>query len=276
MRLQPIFLRAVGPVLVLLPWMAIGQEPPDTLELRNAFPLQARFATADNLGNLYLITPQNAVEKYNPEGRLLTRYTNNRAGFAAAVDATNPMKIIVWYADFRVVAFLDRNLTPLGELNLIQAGYPEVRTVASAADGNLWIYDEVAFQLRKISPEGANLAESQRLNALLPQRLPLENLRDDGSSVYAFAPAVGLLSFDAYAQFRYRQSIEGTKACIAAFERAACLTDSHLLLLDRLRLAERRLPLPPAVAEHKAPAWLAPGLLLVQNGAQLEVWQWRD
>lgn len=276
MRLQPIFLRAVGPVLVLLPWMAIGQEPPDTLELRNAFPLQARFATADNLGNLYLITPQNAVEKYNPEGRLLTRYTNNRAGFAAAVDATNPMKIIVWYADFRVVAFLDRNLTPLGELNLIQAGYPEVRTVASAADGNLWIYDEVAFQLRKISPEGANLAESQRLNALLPQRLPLENLRDDGSSVYAFAPAVGLLSFDAYAQFRYRQSIEGAKACIAAFERAACLTDSHLLLLDRLRLTERRLPLPPAVAEHEAPAWLAPGLLLVQNGARLEVWQWRD
>ncbi len=276
MRLRHVFSRGVILLLTLLPWMTVGQEPVDTLDLRDAFPLQARFAAADNLGNLYLITPQNAVEKYSPDGRRLTRYTNNRAGFATAVDASNPMKIIVWYADFRVVVFLDRNLTPLGELNLIQAGYPEVRTVASAADGNLWIYDEVAFQLKKISPEGAALAESQRLNALLPQRLPLENLRDDGSSVYAFAPAIGLLSFDAYAQFRYRQPIEGAKTCIAASERAACLTDSHLLLLDRLRLTERHLPLPPAVAEHKALAWLAPGLLLVQNGAQLEMWQWRD
>jgi hypothetical protein len=256
--------------------MAIGQELSDTLVLRNTFPLRARFTTADNLGNLYLITPQNAVEKHSPDGRLLTRYTNNRAGFATAVDATNPMKIIVWYADFRVVAFLDRNLTPLGELNLIQAGYPEVRTVAAAADGNLWIYDEVAFQLKKISPEGTALAESQRLNALLLQRLPIESLRDDGSSVYAFAPDVGLLSFDAYAQFRYRQPIEGAKACMAAFERAACLTDSHLLLLDRLRLTERRLPLPPAVVARRMPAWLTPGHLLVQNGTQLEVWQWRD
>lgn len=276
MKVLRTFLLAIGLLLVLLPRMAMGQEPSDTLVLRNTFPLRARFTTADNLGNLYLITPQNAVEKYSPDGRLLTRYTNNRAGFATAVDATNPMKIIVWYADFRVVAFLDRNLTPLGELNLIQAGYPEVRTVAAAADGNLWIYDEIAFQLKKISPEGAALAESQRLNALLPQRLPIESLRDDGSSVYAFAPDVGLLSFDAYAQFRYRQPIEGVKACMAAFERAACLTDSHLLLLDRLRLTERRLPLPPAVVAQRAPVWLAQGHLLVQNGTQLEVWQWRD
>ncbi len=276
MKFRQVFFRAVGLLLVLLPWMAIGQELLDTLWLRSAFPLRARFATADNLSNLYLITPQNAVEKYSPDGRLLTRYTNNRAGFATAVDATNPMKIIVWYADFRVVAFLDRNLTPLGELNLIQANYPEARTVASAADGNLWIYDEVAFQLKKISPEGTALAESQRLNALLPERLPIASLRDDGNSVYAFASDVGLLGFDAYAQFRYRQPIEGAKACMAAFERAACLTDSHLLLLDRLRLTERRLSLPPAAVAQKAPVWLAQGHLLVQNGAQLEVWQWRD
>ncbi|MCS7036004.1 MAG: hypothetical protein RMJ33_10480 [Saprospiraceae bacterium] len=259
-----------------MPGATVGQEGRDTLALSRAFLLQARFATADNLGNLYLITRQNAVEKYSPDGRLLTRYTNNRAGFATAIDATNPMKVIVWYADFRVVAFLDRNLTPLGELNLFQAGYPEVHIVAAAADGNLWLYDEVAFQLKKISPEGAVLAESQRLNALLPERLPIESLRDDGNSVYAFAPSAGLLSFDAYAQFRYRQPIEGAHTCLAAFERAACLSADHLLLLDRLRLTERRLPLPPAAISQKAPAWLAQGRLLVQNGPQLQMWEWRD
>lgn len=261
--------------LALIPWTARAQERADTLMLRRAWSLQARFATADNLGNLYLISAQNAVEKYSADGRLLARYTNNRAGLATAIDATNPLKIVVWYADFRIVAFLDRNLTLLGELNLIETGYPEVRSVAVAADGNLWIYDEVAFQLRKISPDGALLSESQRLNALLPGRFFVERLYDDGNNIAAFSPQQGLLGFDVYAQFRYRQPIEGVKTCIADFERITCLGESHLLLIDRLRFTERRLALPLAVVVQNAPVWLAPGQLLVQNNTQLEAWEWR-
>ncbi|MCS6929562.1 MAG: hypothetical protein NZM43_08715 [Saprospiraceae bacterium] len=251
----------------------IGQS--DSLFLLKTLPVQARFAVTDNLGNLYLITRQNAIEKYNREGRLLTRYSTNRFGSAAAIDATNPMKIIVWYADARVAAFFDRNLTPLSELNLIQAGYPEVRTVAAAADGNLWIYDEVAFQLKKISPEGVLLAESQRLNALLSERVSLENLHDDGNTVHAFAPRIGLLSFDAYAQFRQRRILGDAKTCTATSAQAICLTESSLLLLDFLRLSEQRLPLPPAVAGQRATVWLSAERLLVQNPLQLEIWTWR-
>ncbi len=267
---------SLGAVLLtwLLPWWALSQPVQDSLTLRRVLPLQARFATADNLGNLYLITLQNAIEKYSPEGRPLTRYTNNRAGIAAAIDATNPLKVIVWYADFRAVVILDRNLTPLGELNLIQAGLPEVRTVAAAADGNLWVYDEVAFQLRKITPEGQSLAESPRLNALMPERLPIESLHDDGSQVYAFCPQQGLLSFDAYGQFRYRMPLAGASSCTAAAERIACLKDNHLLVLDKLRLSEKIFALPPSVAAGKAAAWLGPYALLVQNDSQLEVWTW--
>ncbi len=248
----------------------------DTLRRRQTLPLSVRFATADNLGNIYIVTPQNAVEKYDSDGRLVGRYTNNRAGFAKAVDAANPMKVMVWYGDFKIVAFLDRNLTPLGELNLIQAGYPEVRAVAAAADGNLWIYDEVAFQLKKISPEGILLAESPRLNALLPERLSIETLWDDGSQVYAFSPEQGLMCFDAYAQFRYRTPlVADAHSCTASGERIACLTTRYLLILDRLRLSERSLPLPTTARDPKAAMWLAQDLLLIQQDAQLHVWEWR-
>ncbi len=266
----------LSPFLVLLmaifPAWAIAQPTLDTLVLHRVLPVQARFATTDNLGNIYIITPKNAIEKYSPEGQLLTRYSTNRTGIAAAIDATNPLKVIVWYADFRVVAFFDRSLTPLGEINLIHAGYPEVRTVAAAADGNLWLYDEVVFQLKKISPEGTKLAESQRLNALFAERLPIEALRDDGSQVYAFSPPQGLLCFDTYGQFRHRLPIPGAIACIAADERVTCLTERTVLVLDRLRLSERSFLLP--AAEQKAYRWLGAAELLVQNGSQLEVWRW--
>ncbi len=260
----------------LTPLLVAAKAEADTLRRRQTLPLSVRFATADNLGNIYIVTPQNAVEKYDSDGRLVGRYTNNRAGFAKAVDAANPMKVMVWYGDFKIVAFLDRNLTPLGELNLIQAGYPEVRAVAAAADGNLWIYDEVAFQLKKISPEGILLAESPRLNALLPERLSIETLWDNGSQVYAFSPEQGLMCFDAYAQFRYRTPlVADAHSCTASGERIACLTARYLLMLDRLRLSERYLPLPTTARDPKAAMWLAQDLLLIQQDAQLHVWEWR-
>lgn len=259
--------------VAIFPTWATAQPTLDTLVLHRALPVQARFATTDNLGNLYIITPKNAIEKYSPDGHLLTRYSTNRSGMATAIDATNPLKVIVWYADFRVVAFFDRSLTPLGEINLIHAGYPEVRTVAAAADGNLWLYDEVVFQLKKISPEGAGLAESQRLNALFAERLPIEALRDDGNQVYAFSPSQGLLCFDTYGQFRYRMPIPSAITCVAADERATCLMEKSVLVLDRLRLSERSFLLP--AAGQKTHRWLGAAELLVQNGPQLEVWRWR-
>ncbi len=70
-----------------------GQTPDraaDSFSLLLNLPVQARFATADNLGHLYLITATNAVEKYAPDGRLLTRYSNNRLGWAAGLVSSRP------------------------------------------------------------------------------------------------------------------------------------------------------------------------------------------
>lgn len=173
----------------------------DTLKASTGLAVDARLATTDNLKQIYVFTAGYAFEKYSPELRLLGRYSNNRLGTPAAIDVSNPMKILLWYADFRTVVILDRNMTVLGELNLIQAGFPEVRTIASARDGNLWIYDEVAFKLRKINPEGQVLFESQDLNLVFDSRLSISCLYESNASLFAADAQIGLLQFDNYAQF---------------------------------------------------------------------------
>ena len=92
--------------------IALQAQPSDTLVVQRSLPLSARRATTDQLGNLYLVTTGNALEKYTPEGLFLTRFTNNRLGAIQSVDVSNPLKVLVWYADFRTVVFLDRSLTP--------------------------------------------------------------------------------------------------------------------------------------------------------------------
>ena len=173
----------------------------DSFRLTLTLRVQAGFAAADNLGFIYLVTRQNAIEKYAPDGRLLTRYTNNRLGIASSLDVTNPLKVLVWYADFRTAVFLDRSLTDLGELNLIVAGYPEVRTVAAAQDGNLWLYDEANFRLLKVTPEGEKRYESQAMNLLEPAPNRPSCLGEGNDRVFLADSTEGVFVFDFFAQF---------------------------------------------------------------------------
>jgi hypothetical protein len=255
-------------VVVLFLWFAraaTGQTP-DTLQPTMALPMTARLAASDNLGQLYVFTSSYAFEKYSTDLRFLARYTNNRLGYPSAIDATNPMKLLLWYADFRTVVFLDRNLTVLGELNLIQAGYPEVRTVASARDGNLWIYDEVAFKLRKITPEGHVMFESQDLNLLFNTRLNITCLYENDAALYASDAQQGLLQFDNYAQFNRVLPWTGIEQFAIDGKLLYHLQDNTLQvkLIDGFRTAHHVLPDLPFTKR-----WLGHRAVLRQEGAML-------
>ncbi|MDX1912181.1 MAG: hypothetical protein SFV22_11870 [Saprospiraceae bacterium] len=153
------------------------------------------------MSNIYILSAENAVEKYDSTGRLVTRYTNNRLGAAEWIDAANPLKILVWYAGFQTAVFLDRNLTELGRLNLSQLGYPAVRCLASSADGNIWVYDEGSSHLLKLSASGEKLLESQPLNLAFARPFAPVCARDDGGqAVFLGDPAQGIAVFDPFAQ----------------------------------------------------------------------------
>lgn len=251
-----------------------AQTPADSFRLAFVLPVPARFAAADNLGQLYVISTQNAVEKYSADGRLLARYSNNRLGDAAGLDVANPLKVVVWYADFRTVVFLDRSLTVLGELNLISAGIPEVRAVAAAQDGNLWLYDEVAFHLRKVTPAGEPLFESQALSLVQTGRIQVTCLVDTGNGVLAADPEAGLFQFDVYGQFQKSLPWKGIARFTVEQDQLAYLA-ADTLHIEHLRAFESRaLPLPAALQQRQGTVWLAPGrqLLAVKPGG-VEVWR---
>lgn len=262
-----------GLAAVLLP-LACGAQAPDSFQLALTLPLEARFATADNLGHVYVLTNFHTLEKYAPDGRLLARYTNNRLGPAHSVDVSNPLKVFVWFADFRAVVFLDRSLTPLGELSLIDAGYPDARIVAAAADGNLWLYDDTAFLLRKISPEGLPIRESQPLNQLLPGRVQIACLRDDGSRVLAADTTRGVLFFDAYGQFYNLLGGSGVRDFQLADDEIVYCRDSFLVRQPVAgRALPRLLPLPPEARAPGSRLWLGAGRLLALNDKRLFVFK---
>ena len=189
------------PSLFVLPFFALAQTPvqdPDSSKWLFTVPARAVYVTADQLSNVYLVNEENALEKYDSTGKRVARYTNNRLGNIAFADASNPLKILLWYADFQTIVTIDRTLNEIGQINLTEAGFQNVRSVAQAQDGNVWVYDDARFRLIKISAAGSVLQESQPMNLVFPKRLTVACIRDNGETVFVSDPVQGISSFDQY------------------------------------------------------------------------------
>lgn len=161
----------------------------------------ATLIAADKLRQLYLVTPDNEVIKYSPEGRELYRFNNNTLGTLSLIDATDPFNLLLYYPDFQVAILLDRTLNQLGQFNLWEYGLFQPRAIGMANDNLLWVYDEVNFTLKKLDRQGQVTAQSDNLNLLLPRPPKPAGLLARNNRVYMNDPTMGILVFDNFGQY---------------------------------------------------------------------------
>ena len=230
----------------------------------------------DAAGNTYIVTEHNTLEKYDITGKKRSQFSQNQFGNIQSVNTTNPLKVMVWYADFRSVLLLDRSLTQLGgALNLMDKGYPEVRVIAPAADGNLWVMDETAFKLRKLNPEGEQLLESQSLQILMGTRLNIRQMVDNGNNLVAADTSNGLLLFDVFGQFQKRIAVADLATPIAVEDNLVrWISDTGVLYQMNLAFpaAVQRWTLPAAI-QQATQRRLFPGGVAIVNDGYLEIWK---
>ena len=100
------------------------------------------FFTTDNLGNIYTVKNDEVV-KFLPNGKFFARYSNLKLGKIASIDATNPLKIILYYRDFQTIVFLDNQLSANSEAVLLDAlGLEQSELVCAGSNNSFWIYNK--------------------------------------------------------------------------------------------------------------------------------------
>jgi hypothetical protein len=176
--------------------------PVDSIVLTSSksFAIIATEVQIDQLGNIYVISATNSIEKFNQEGVLLTRYSQNTMGQITQIDVSNPMQILVFYEDFQKVIFLDRNLTYLSKVELQDLGIGWVKKVAMSADGNIWIYDEITMKLQKYATEDSKLLYESVLLSRESDVPPSANvLIEQNNQIYLGDFRQGIFVFDQFA-----------------------------------------------------------------------------
>jgi hypothetical protein len=183
-------------ILVLLFSMAgMGQS------LLFSLPAGEDSLIADPLGNIYLMKGAQLV-KYDPGGKLLMRYSNKVLGAIESADASNPMKILLFYPDLNRIVFLDNQLSENGPpVDLTEPGLDQTILACSSHDNGFWVYDQREFELVRIDQE---LHISHRSgNIPLQTGIPVKptEVYQYQNMVFLYDNNIGFLVFDIFGTY---------------------------------------------------------------------------
>ena len=169
------------------------------VSLLKTFKEELRDFTTDNLGNIYLLNANNQIKKVNDHGDSIGIYNDiKRYGNIFSIDATNPLKLIVFYKDFSTIAVLDRLLNNRNYIDLRRQNMPQIKLVTGSYDNNYWIFDELENKIKKIDDNGTVLLESADLRQALETVPSPVAMFDKDGQLYVYDPSMGLLIFDYY------------------------------------------------------------------------------
>ncbi|MBP6456967.1 MAG: hypothetical protein KA275_09605, partial [Chitinophagaceae bacterium] len=88
------------------------------LELVKSIKMKADFISTDYLGNIYVVRNKNFIVKYNKNGDSISNFNVIQRGKISQIDATNPMKTLVYFANFSQILVLDNMLSLKNTINL--------------------------------------------------------------------------------------------------------------------------------------------------------------
>jgi hypothetical protein len=180
---------------------------PNTLHLQGVnvpdYDINAdvRIAEADHLGNIFIVTDDNLLVKFDHTNQEKYRYANKRSGAITHLDVTNPLKILVFFDDFNYLLILDNTLTEITDLRLEDHGFMDISAAAIANDDNYWVYDPVQFNLVKVNNRGISLVRTSNTNDFGMAGCVVSSIREAGNFVVLMDKEKGFYIFDNLGQF---------------------------------------------------------------------------
>src|ERR1044072_3137490 len=101
-------------LLLIATLLTIFGFAPKALDPVATVQVQADKMTSDNIGNVYLIKGE-SIAKYDSAGGLQKTFSNKNFGAIPSADATNALRIVLFYKDFNRIVTLDNTLSQNGD-----------------------------------------------------------------------------------------------------------------------------------------------------------------
>ena len=218
--------------------------PDPKFELIRSLPIASSFIATDNLENVYLMNG-NVLEKYDGQGTLLKNYSNKAFGNISSVDATNPLRVLLFFKSFQQIAFLDNMLAPAGNMISLDAlGHPQTDLACSSHDNGLWIYSLHNSELVRFDQDLQKAQQTGNIAQLTGKKIQPDFLIEQNNRVFLNDSSNGILVFDIYGTYNKTIPIKGINRFQILNDKIIYYTDGKLKSFDLKTMAESETALP--------------------------------
>src|SRR5437868_6494295 len=159
--------------------------------------------TVDNLDNIYILNSRNQIKKLDAKGDSIAVFNDiKKYGNATLLDASNPLKVLVYYKDFSTIVALDRQLNVRNTIDLRKQNILQAKAIGLSYDNKIWAYDELESKLKKVDEDGKLMQETPDFRLLLGQSPSPVKIFDENKYVYLYDPSKGVYVFDYFGTYR--------------------------------------------------------------------------
>lgn len=171
------------------------------------------FYKVDDIGNVYYVDKLNTLNKYEANVPRYIKYADLKSGKIHSIDVSNPLRVVVFYADQFVVKFLDVNLTEINSFK-IKDVYPDgwIRLVCSSNNNGIWMYDELSRKLIKVGEQLITQFQTGDLYLVTRKKINPNFIIEHGDELYLNDPKIGLLVFDLFGGYKKTIKVQSTSA----------------------------------------------------------------
>lgn len=194
--------------LLLLPSLWCAAQRDSSFRLAQTIRTDISDLSIDNMGNLYVFSSTGGLKKYTAKGDSAGVYNEiKKYGQLSSIDATNPLKLLLYYKDFSTVVILDRLLSVRTALDLRRHRIMGASAIGLSYDNNIWLFDEYENKLKKIDEEGTLQLETPDLRNVFSTALQPQQIIDQNGQVYLYDAKNGVYVFDYYGTFKKKLPI---------------------------------------------------------------------
>ncbi|HET7817882.1 MAG TPA: hypothetical protein VFL70_01105 [Bacteroidia bacterium] len=165
--------------------------------------------TTDNMGNIYLSAGA-VLNKYDNEGNYLKNFSDKNSGSISSIDASNPLKLLLFYQAFQQIVFLNNMLAPTGNpISLGELGFRQVSAACISANNGFWIFNKQNSELIKFDNNLQKIFQSRNISQLTEKVIQPVFLIEHNNNVFISDTAVGILVFDGYGTYNKTLPLKG-------------------------------------------------------------------
>lgn len=204
-------------------------------------PTEVKYFTVDNLGFIYVVKPDNSIEKWSESGQLINQANNKIYGKLFSIDVSNPFEIYLYYKDVNKIIFTDNQLTIRGTIDLNGAEQIQASAIARSFDNGFWAFDLSDLNLKKFTKSLQLQQQSGNVLQIANANFEPSQIIDKESKVILYNDSTGFEVFDNFANHLKTIALKGVVAWQYSNNKLYYLNAEGLFVYDFLTLQHQSL-----------------------------------